>query len=285
MSITIRPWRCKVIKRFRLCHGVKISHLHQIDPTCRGGCPRNVYASITCHIHNAGLAVAQLVIRRSLIHIQTPGCAVLHVKVSLSKILTPKLLLMCGWHLAWRLLPSVRVLRWAGDLSRVFPALARDSWDSLQQKPHKRDEAVADNGWMDGSIAPPTGHRESDKHHQIYMTFTASFLHIIHYNMTCKWQWSAPSDGTPVLHARSECLFVTACSFNCYYYYEEQLQRCGKMISFQLPIIRFVKLTVFSPNWHWLKWHKTVYEALHNFLWSLKRSLKFRLSPAKHCYC
>ena len=32
----------------------------------------------------------------------------------------------------------------------------RDSWDWLQQKPlqpQKRDEAVTDNGWMDGNIA------------------------------------------------------------------------------------------------------------------------------------
>ena len=34
------------------------------------------------------------------------------------------------------------------------------------------------------SIAPPTGHRNSDKH-PIYMTFKGFFLHIIHYKMTC----------------------------------------------------------------------------------------------------
>ena len=32
------------------------------------------------------------------------------------------------------------------------------------------------------SIAPPTGHRNFDKH-PIYMTFTRFFLHIIHYNV------------------------------------------------------------------------------------------------------
>ena len=36
------------------------------------------------------------------------------------------------------------------------------------------------------SIVPTTGHRKSDKHHLIYMTFTAWFLDIIHYKMTCK---------------------------------------------------------------------------------------------------
>ena len=52
-------------------------------------------------------------------------CAELHVQVSLSKILNPKLLLMCSWNLAWWPLPSVRALRWAGDLSREYPALAQ----------------------------------------------------------------------------------------------------------------------------------------------------------------
>ena len=48
----------------------------------------------------------------------SPGCpgAALHVQVSLSKILNLKLLLMCSWHL-------VRVLRWAGNPSRVNPGL------------------------------------------------------------------------------------------------------------------------------------------------------------------
>ena len=34
------------------------------------------------------------------------------------------------------------------------------------------------------STVPSTGHRKSDKH-PIYMTFIGSFLHIIHYKMTC----------------------------------------------------------------------------------------------------
>ena len=51
--------------------------------------------------------------------------AELCVEVSLSKILNPKLHLMCGWHLAWRPLPSARALRWAGDLSKEYPALAQ----------------------------------------------------------------------------------------------------------------------------------------------------------------
>ena len=84
---------------------------------------------------------------RLLVQIPAPVWAVLHVKVSLSKILDPRLLLMCSWHLAWRPLPSVRALRWAGDSPSP-----RDSWDWLQQKPlwpHKRDKAVTHNGWMD----------------------------------------------------------------------------------------------------------------------------------------
>ena len=36
------------------------------------------------------------------------------------------------------------------------------------------------------SIAPPTGHRNSEKHNPIDMTFTACFPHIIHYSITCK---------------------------------------------------------------------------------------------------
>ena len=48
-------------------------------------------------------------------------------------------------------------------MSREYPALApaspRDSWDWLQQKPprpHKRDEAVIDNGWMNVSFKSTT---------------------------------------------------------------------------------------------------------------------------------
>ena len=56
---------------------------------------------------------------RSLVQIPAPGWAELHVEVSLSKILNPKLLLMCSWHLAWWPLPSVRT---AGIGSSTNPA-------------------------------------------------------------------------------------------------------------------------------------------------------------------
>ena len=49
----------------------------------------------------------------------------LHVEVSLSKILNPKLLLMCSRDLAWQPLPTVRALRWTGNLSRVYSAFAQ----------------------------------------------------------------------------------------------------------------------------------------------------------------
>ena len=51
--------------------------------------------------------------------------AELHVKVSLSKTLNQKLLLICGWHLAWWPLPSVSALQRAGDLFREYSALAQ----------------------------------------------------------------------------------------------------------------------------------------------------------------
>ena len=61
----------------------------------------------------------QLVIGRSQVQIPAPGKAELHVKVSLST-------LHCS---------SVRALRWAGDLSRQYPALTlRQGWDWLQQQ-------------------------------------------------------------------------------------------------------------------------------------------------------
>ena len=67
------------------------------------------------------------------------------------------------------------------------------------------------------SIAPPSGHRKSDKHHLIYMTFTACFLHIIHYMMTCKVQASAPVSGTAARRECSEGPFIAACSFHVIY--------------------------------------------------------------------
>ena len=50
-----------------------------------------------------------------------PGWAELHVKVSLSKILNSKFLLMCIWHLAWQPLPSVYecVCEWVNVTSIV----------------------------------------------------------------------------------------------------------------------------------------------------------------------
>ena len=61
---------------------------------------------------SAGRA-GRLVIGRSLVQTPALGRAELHVEVSLSKILNPKLLLMCSWHPACQP-PSVRALRWAG---------------------------------------------------------------------------------------------------------------------------------------------------------------------------
>ena len=92
-----------------------------------------------------GGRAGQLVIARLLVQIPALGWAELHVKVSLSKILNPKLLLMCGWHLAWWPLPSVRALPWAGS-----PTDSRAWLQQKPQRPHKRDKAVTDNGWMDG---------------------------------------------------------------------------------------------------------------------------------------
>ena len=86
----------------------------------------------------------QLVIGGSLV--QTS--AELHVKVSLSKTLNPKLLLMRGWHLAWWPLPSLRALQWAGNLCRECPALAQRQPISSSIYPHYdpiiRDKAITD---------------------------------------------------------------------------------------------------------------------------------------------
>ena len=68
-----------------------------------------------------------LVIRRSLVRIPAPqGGTELHVEVSMSKILNPKV------GTLWRQpLPSVRVLRWAGDSSRMYPG----HWEKLDLAP------------------------------------------------------------------------------------------------------------------------------------------------------
>ena len=75
------------------------------------------------------MAVAQpasragrLVFERSLVWIPAlPGWVELHVKVSLSKILNPKLLLMCSWHPAWQPPPSVYecVCEWVNVASTI----------------------------------------------------------------------------------------------------------------------------------------------------------------------
>ena len=90
-------------------------------------------------------------IGKSLVQIPAPSWAELHVEVSLIKILDPKLLLMCGWHLAWWPLTSVRghcdELATCAGSTLLSP---RHSWDWPQQKPprpHKRDEAVGVDGW------------------------------------------------------------------------------------------------------------------------------------------
>ena len=91
-----------------------------------------------------------LVIGRLLVQIPALGWAELQVEVSLGKILNPKLLLMCSWHLA--LLPSVRALRWAGNFSGEYPAHAQKQLGLAPAKPpqpHKRDKAITNNGLMD----------------------------------------------------------------------------------------------------------------------------------------
>ena len=69
-----------------------------------------------------------------VVQIPAPGWAELHVVVSLSKILNPKLLLMCSWHLAWRL-PSVRPCNELVTCPGCTLPSPRDSWDRLQQIP------------------------------------------------------------------------------------------------------------------------------------------------------
>ena len=77
----------------------------------------------------------RLVIGRSLVQIPALGWAELHVKVSLN----PKLLLMCGGPLAWRPLPSVRALRWAGVGWTAGIGSSKNPGDGWM------------DGWMDGA--------------------------------------------------------------------------------------------------------------------------------------
>ena len=100
---------------------------------------------------SAGRA-GRLVIGRSLVQILAPGRAELHVEVSLSKILNPKLLLVCSWHIAWRPLPSVTALWWAGDSSMVYPALTQRSAIGSSNNPHDPIKGIKRLQTMDGWI-------------------------------------------------------------------------------------------------------------------------------------
>ena len=87
---------------------------------------------LRCSCSSEGWA-GRLVIWMSLVQIPASGWAELHVEVSLSKMLNLKLLLMCGWHLAW--LPSVRALWLSGNLSRLYPTLAQGQLGLAPAKP------------------------------------------------------------------------------------------------------------------------------------------------------
>ena len=93
---------------------VSVSDLHPGNLQC-GWC-RDVDESELLWLFSCSTVgrAGRLVIGRSLVQIPALGWAELHVKVSLSKILNPKLLLMCGWHLARWPLPSLRAQRQLG---------------------------------------------------------------------------------------------------------------------------------------------------------------------------
>ena len=133
-------YRLFIIIRGRLFHKhLKCPQCHFKRSRFRGGCS------------SAGRA-GRLVIGRSLVHIPAPGWAELHVEVSLSKILSPKLLPMCSWHLVWRPLPSARALRcWrlVQGAPCPRPETAEIGSSKKNQRLHKRDKAVTDNGWME----------------------------------------------------------------------------------------------------------------------------------------
>ena len=108
---------------------------------------------------------SQLMIRRSLVPILgPPGWAELHVEVSLSKILNPKMLL--------------RVLQWAGDSSRVYPAFTWRQLDWHQQqdpRPHKRDKAITDHNMTWHCTVPHWPNRNKDTLILYFNTFNFDY--------------------------------------------------------------------------------------------------------------
>ena len=116
-------------------------------------CPENICTGISLYWEGCSSMgrAGRLLIRRLPVQIPAPGWAELHVEVSLSNILNPKLLLICSWQLAWRLLTSVKALQWTGVLSREYPALAQRQLGLAPAKPllpHKRNIEVTDDGWI-----------------------------------------------------------------------------------------------------------------------------------------
>ena len=100
IQLTTRWW--SVDSSAPLFTGVSKTEIRWHDYKVGGGC---------CSVGRAG----GLVIRRSPVLIPAPlGGTELHVEVSLSKILNPKVAPDVQ-------MPSVRVLRWAGNSSRVYP--------------------------------------------------------------------------------------------------------------------------------------------------------------------
>ena len=114
-------------------------------------CRRNtlVYTSAYINMNHKNL----FYFKSSWLQIPAPGWAELHVEVSLSKILNPKSLLMCGWHPAWRPQPSAKGPAMSWRLVQGIPCphpeiagIGSSKKKTLQ--PHKRDKAVTDNGWI-----------------------------------------------------------------------------------------------------------------------------------------
>ena len=67
---------------------------------------------------------------------------------------TQKLLLMCRWHLVWQPLPSVRVLQWAGDSSRVHPGirpLSKTGFGPLRGKKQRYPATLTDK-WKENGM-------------------------------------------------------------------------------------------------------------------------------------
>ena len=103
------------------------------------------------------VAVAQragwLVIRRSLVQIPAPGRAELHVKVSLSKILNPTLLISEGPAVSWRLIQGVPSPRPETRLGLAATATPRD--------PMERDKRFGQWHDMTDSLAKKDSGRMS----------------------------------------------------------------------------------------------------------------------------